>query len=293
MKKEDKKNKFTSPVSSSLRGEGGVRGKRILITRARDQSSEFAKRLRKSGAEAIEFPTIEISPPRSWKGLDQAIRELKSYDWIIFTSANGVHFFWQRLKGKRNNLSLLPSLKVAAIGPATAEKLRQKGIRISYIPKEFVAEGILTGFEKRQIKGKRILLARAKKARDILPKGLRRMGAQVDVIEAYRTAKPKGGAKRLKEILTKKKIDAIAFTSSSTVNHFVELLKTRDLRQLLKDIAIACIGPITAKTAKSWGMRVQIEPKQYTIPSLAQAIVDYFSPHPHPLPRGERVRGHR
>jgi hydroxymethylbilane synthase len=272
----------TIPVLFPPRGEGGLRGKRILITRARSQSSEFATRLRKFGAEVIEFPTIEILPPSRWEGLDRAIHELKSYDWVIFTSANGVHFFWQRLKAKRKNLSLFSSLKVAAIGPATAKKLKEKGIQVAYTPKEFVAEGMLKEFEKVELKGKRILLARAKKARDILPKGLRKMGAKVDVVEAYRTVKPKGGVKRLKEILVKKKIDAITFTSSSTVNHFVELLKKEDFKKLLKDMAIACIGPVTTKTAKGWGMKVHIQPKEYTIPALTQAILDYFSPHPSP-----------
>jgi uroporphyrinogen III methyltransferase/synthase len=277
MKKKKRKNRSPLPAASTPGREGGVRGKKILITRARSQSSEFAARLQKLGAEVIEFPTIEILPPSNWEGLDRVIHQLELYDWIIFTSANGVHFFWQRLKDKKKNLSLPPTIKVAAIGPVTAKTLKEKGIRVDYMPKEFVAEGILKGFKKRQIKGKRILLARAKRARDILPKGLRRMGAQVDVIEAYRTLKPKGGVRRLKEFLTKKKIDAITFTSSSTVEHFVELLKKEDFKKLLKDMAIACIGPVTAKTAKGWGMKVHIQPKQYTISDLTQAIVDYFS----------------
>jgi uroporphyrinogen III methyltransferase/synthase len=274
-----KKKKFPSPVPSPHRGEGGVRGKRILITRARDQSSVFAVKLKNLGAEVTEFPTIEILPPRSWKKLDEAMNRLRSYDWIVFTSVNGVHFFWRRLKEKRKNLSRLFSLKVAAIGPATAKKLQEKGIRVSYKPKEFVAEGILRGFKKINLKGRRILLARAEKARDILPKGLRKMGAKVDVVEAYRTAKPIGGSKALKQVLADGKFDVITFTSSSTVNHFVELLKKEDLKKILKGIAIASIGPITTQTAKRLGMKVQIQPKQYTIPALTQAIVKYFSPH--------------
>jgi len=252
-------------------------GKRILITRAHDQASEFATKLRNLGAEVIEFPTIEIAPPRSRKELDQAINGLKSYDWIIFTSANGVNFFWQRLADKKKGLSLPSSLKVAAIGPATTKKLKEKGIRVAYKPKEFIAEGILKGFKKMDLKGKRILLARAKNARDILPKGLRKMGSEVDVVEAYRTVKPRGGSKRLGQILRGERIDAITFTSSSTVNHFVELLKAEDLTELLKGITIACIGPVTARTVKDWGLKVQIQPKQYTIPALTRAILDYFS----------------
>jgi uroporphyrinogen III methyltransferase/synthase len=263
---------------------GPLVGKTILITRAREQSVEFSTKLRNLGAGVIEFPTIEIIPPSSWEGLDRAINQLKSYDWIIFTSANGVIFFWDRLKEKGKNHSLLSSLKVCAIGPATADQLKKKGARVEYIPKEFVAEAILKGFEKTDIRGKNILIVRAKKARDVLPRGLRRMGAEVDVAEAYRTVKPKEGARRLKKVLTEKKIDAITFTSSSTVNHFAKLLKGLDLKKLFKDVAIACIGPITARTAKGWGMKVHIQPKEYTVPALAQAIAEYFGRNPNYTP---------
>jgi len=261
------------------KGEGAEKpliGKRILITRARDQAGAFSSSLKDLGAEVIELPTIEIVPPVSWKGLDRAIDLIDSYHWLIFTSANGVNFFWQRWKEK-NKDRLPSSLKVCAIGPATAYQLMEKGVEVHYTPKEFVAEAILKGFEKSMPKGKRILLARAKEARDVLPEGLRKMGAKVDVVEAYRTVKPKGGSKRLKELLMKGKIDAITFTSSSTVNHFVELLKKEDLQAVLKNVTIACIGPITARTAKNWKMRIQVQPKEYTIPALTQAIVQYFA----------------
>ncbi len=251
-------------------------GKKILVTRARDQSGEFATRLKNLGAEVIEFPTIEIVPPLHWEELDRAIDRLKSYDWVLFTSANGVNFFWQRFreKGRRR---LPPSLKICAIGPATAHQLKERKISVDFMPKEFVAESILKGFNKMEIRGKRILLARAKKARDVLPRGIRKMGAEVDVVEVYRTVRPKGGSRRLKKILSEETIDAVAFTSSSTVDHFVELLKKEDLTQLLKKIAIACIGPVTAETAREWGMRAQIQPREYTVPALTQAISLYFS----------------
>ncbi len=251
-------------------------GKRILITRARDQSVEFASSLKNLGAEVIEFPTIEILPPLSWKGLDQAILKLNTYDWLIFTSVNGVRFFSERLKEKKKKLLLPSSLKVCAIGPATARELEKRGIPIAYIPKKFIAEAILEGLKRMPIKGKKILLARAKKARDILPKGLRQMGAKVEVVEAYRTVKPKGGAQRLKRLL-KKGMDAIAFTSSSTVEHFVELLKEVEVKEALKGIVIACIGPITSRTAEKYGLEVNIQPKAYTIPELTQAMVRYFT----------------
>ena len=253
-----------------------------MITRTHEQSGDFSARLKKLGAEVIEFPAIEIVPPTRWKELDQAIEQLKSYDWMIFTSANGVNFFWQRLKERGKSLHLPPSLKVCAIGPTTAHQLKRQGVSVPYVPKEFIAESILDGFKKVQMEGKRILLARAKKARDVLPKGLRKMGAEVDVVEVYRTVRPKGGSKRMKKLLTEEKIDVITFTSSSTVSHFADLLKKEDLKNLVKGIAIACIGPVTARTAKERGLKVRIQPKQYTIPALTRAIAEYFSP-PKPI----------
>jgi uroporphyrinogen III methyltransferase / synthase len=260
----------------SLLKEKPLTGKRILITRARDQSADFAGRLRTLGAEVIEFPTIEILPPFRWDKLDRSIDQLSSYDWLIFTSANGVNFFWQRWGEKSRRRRLPSALRVCAIGPATAKQLKERRIGVDYMPKEFIAEAILQGFEKMVVGGKRILLARARVARDVLPKGLRKMGAEVDVVEAYRTVKPRGGAKRLEKLLTDGGIDAVTFTSSSTVTHFAELLKKEDLKGLLKGITIACIGPVTTRTAKGWGMKVKIEPKEYTIPGLTQAIAKYF-----------------
>jgi uroporphyrinogen III methyltransferase/synthase len=252
-------------------------GKKILITRAREQSSEFTIRLKKLGAEIIEFPTIEIVSPSSWKGVDRAIAQLKTYNWVIFTSANGVNFFFQRLKEKSKTRRFPSGPKICAIGPATAKQLRKFDSQVNYIPKEYVAESILTGFKKMGIGGKQILLARAKKARNVLPIGLKRMGAKVDVVEVYRTIKPRGGSRRLRELLEKRKIDVITFTSSSTVDHFIDLLKKEEVKNLLKGAALACIGPITARTVKEAGLKVHIQPKEYTIPGLTQAIAKYFA----------------
>ncbi len=252
-------------------------GKKILITRARGQAGDFAAQLRSVGAEVVEFPTIEIVPPLHWGKIDRAMDQLNAYDWIIFTSANGVDFFWQRMMDRGTNPRLPSSLKVCAIGPATARRLKKKRAAVHYIPKEYIAESILEGFEKMAVKGERILLARAKKARDILPTGLKKMGAEVDVVAVYRTTRPRGGSKKLKKLLTEGKIDAVAFTSSSTVNHFAELLKGEDLKKLMRRIAVAGIGPVTAKTAREWGMKVKIQPKQFTIPGLTRAITKYFS----------------
>ncbi len=254
-------------------------GKKVLITRARGQSQEFAAQLKKLGASVIELPTIEIVPPPSWKALDRAISHLNSYDWIIFTSANGVAFFFRRLREKGKNRRSLSALRVCAIGPATADQLKKRGIEVDYVPKEFVAESILKGFKEMGIDGKRILLARAKRAREVLPQGLREMGAKVDVVEAYRTVRPKGVATQLKRLLKKKGVDVITFTSSSTVNHFIDLLKGEDWKTLLHGITLACIGPVTARTVKSFGLKVHIQPEEYTISGLTRAIVHYVSNH--------------
>ncbi len=253
-------------------------GKRILITRSKKQSSEFSSLLKKNGAEVIELPMIEIVPPRSWKGVDQAIDRLKIYDWIVFTSANGVDFFFERLKDRKKTFTSLSSPKVCAIGPATASRLAERKVFVHLMPKEYVAESILEAFKRESMEGKRILLARAQKARDVLPKGLEKLGARVDVVEVYRTIRPKGGSGKLKRILKERKVDLITFTSSSTVNHFIELLKGEDLESLLQGVLIACIGPVTSERAKQWGMKVQIQPREYTIKGLTQAIVDYFKP---------------
>jgi len=253
--------------------------KKILITRPREQSAGFAEALKKLGGEAIVFPTIETVPPVRWDRLDEAIDRLKTYDWIVFTSANGVHFFRQRLKERGKKFLFPASLKVCAIGPATARELKENGISVDYIPKEYVAESVVEGFEKMGVRGKRILLARAKIARDVLPKGLKKMGAEVDVVEVYRTIKPRGGSKRLQDLLEKGEADIITFTSSSTVNHFVELLKKENLKRCLDGRVIACIGPVAARTARSWGMKVDIQPKEYTVPALTKAIAEYFVKH--------------
>jgi uroporphyrinogen III methyltransferase/synthase len=150
-------------------------------------------------------------------------------------------------------------------------------VPVQYIPEEFIAESVLEGFQKMFIKGKRVLLARAKKARDVLPRGLRKMGAEVDVVEVYRTIRPRGGSRKLKKLLEEGKIDVVTFTSSSTVNHFAELLRKEDLKKLLKGMAVACIGPVTTGTAKERGLKVRIQPKQYTIPDLTRAIAKYFN----------------
>jgi uroporphyrinogen III methyltransferase/synthase len=249
-------------------------GKKILITRAKEQAAEFMELLANYGAEPVEFPTIEIVPPASWKPLDRAIGKLGNYDWLLFTSVNGVDFFMKRLFDKGHDLRKLTKAKVVAIGPKTAEAVRKHGIVPDLVPKYFQAEAVLEGLAGVRMKGKRVLLPRAKEAREILPTELKKRGAKVDVVEAYRTVAPKGRREELKSMLERKELAVITFTSSSTVKNFMTLFKGQPVTQWLSGVKIACIGPITADTAREFGLRVDIQPKEFTVEALAKEIAE-------------------
>ncbi len=251
-------------------------GRRVVITRARSQAAAFAAALEELGAEVIEFPTIEIVPPRSYDPLDRAIREIREYQWIIFTSVNGVAHFFARWRQGGRRAEDFNGIKIAAIGPETAKSLEAMGLRPDLVPGEFRAEAILKGLAPDEVRGKRVLLPRAAQARDVLPDTLREWGAQVDVIEAYRTVQAGSGAGPLEKLLKRGEVDIITFTSSSTVANFAALLADREIRGLLSDVAVACIGPITQKTAEDLGIRVDVVSRDYTIPGLTKAIVEYF-----------------
>jgi uroporphyrinogen III methyltransferase/synthase len=248
-------------------------GKHILVTRSRSQASELADLLEKNGAEPIEFPTIKIVPPENFDQLDSAIENLGKYNWLIFTSANGVDFFFERLKFLGKDLRELKGIRIAAIGPATAKKLENLNLLIDYVPKEYKAEAVIEGFKKFGVSGLNILIPRAEVAREILPDQLREMGANVDVVTAYKTVMDHSKVDKVKKMLLQGKIDIVTFTSSSTVKNFTKLLKDLDLKKLLEKVAIACIGPITAETARNLGLKVDIEAKEYTIHGLVEAII--------------------
>ncbi|MBN2062472.1 MAG: uroporphyrinogen-III C-methyltransferase [Deltaproteobacteria bacterium] len=254
-------------------------GRRILITRAREQASEFKELLAGMGAECIEFPTIEIIPPVSWEKLDEAIASLDRYQWIIFTSFNGAKYFFQRLEISGRDVRDLKGMKIGTIGPKTAKYLIDKGIRIDLIPDEYRAEGIIEWFKKYETTARTILLPRAAGARELLPEGLLKMGMNVNVVEAYRTVKPDASLDSIKKMLGNKEIHLITFTSSSTVNNFMEMFKNDpdDLMRWIDDVSIACIGPITAKTAEAFGLKVSLVPADYTIEALTDLIVRFFS----------------
>ncbi len=245
--------------------EASLRGKRVVVTRAQGQASELAEKLEAVGAEVIEFPTIEFRPPADPKPLDEAIAKLGDYDWLIFTSANGVRFFAQR----RPDLSAFRG-KVCAIGPATKNAVEELGLEVALVPREYVAESLVADFASEELSGRRMLLPRAAVARDVVPDELRRRGAQVDVVEAYRTVVPEDAPARAIEIFgARRKPDWITFTSSSTVVNFVEAAGSA----ALEGVRVASIGPVTTATARSLGIAVDTEAEEYTTSGLVAAIL--------------------
>ncbi|MFH1146670.1 MAG: uroporphyrinogen-III C-methyltransferase [Pseudomonadota bacterium] len=252
-------------------------GRRIVVTRTREQASELVDRLEKLGAACEEFPTICIIPPESWDPLDDAIRRLREFDWIVFTSVNGAGNFLARLKVLGLDLRALKDCKIAAIGPKTAEILENAYILPDYIPSEYRAEGVIEGLEKAGVNGKRVLIPRAEKAREVLPQKLAEAGAHVELIAAYRTVKPEAKERdRLAGLFKNKEIDMITFTSSSTVGNFVEIMGRESISELLKGVSIACIGPITAETARQYGIAIHVMPERFTIEEMVRSIERYY-----------------
>jgi uroporphyrinogen III methyltransferase/synthase len=251
-------------------------GRRILVTRPEEQASDFSAELLRYGADPIEFPTIRVVPPEDWAELDKAVSRVGTYDWIIFTSANGVRFFRDRLWAAGKDARALNRVKVCTIGPRTAEAVRQLGVDPDLIPKVYQAEGIVEAMGKLGIRGQRILLPRALQAREVLPEALREMGARVDVVPAYQSVRPTQDLDRIRTYLKKKRISVVTFTSSSTVNHFAQMFDPQELTTLMEGVVVASIGPITAKTVQQVGLTNHVMPDQYTIAALAKAIADYF-----------------
>lgn len=251
-------------------------GVRVLVGRARHQASALSAGLRELGAEVLEIPFIEIRKPRSFRALDSALENLSEYDWLILTSVNGVDAVWERLRTLLVGGKRMRHLKVAAIGPATAEAIERHGVKVNVVPREYVAESVVASL-RRKVKGKRVLLARAKVARDVIPRELRRLGAQVDVVEAYETVTPPKSRYRLRAALqsSKRRPDVITFTSSSTVRNFVALLGRaggRGRKNILNGVRLASIGPVTSSTLREFDLPVDIQAAKYTIPGLIKAI---------------------
>jgi uroporphyrinogen III methyltransferase/synthase len=248
---------------------GPLFGKRILVTRAREQASALSDRLRTLGAEPIEFPTIRIEPPSDGgAALAVALTDLADYDWAVFTSANGVAAVFAGLAAAGRDARAFGNVRIAAIGPATAEALRACGIRADFTPSEFVAEAVAAQFPE-SVAGKRILLARAAEARDVLPDTWRAAGATVDVVAAYRTELETEGADEIRAALTRGEIDIVTFTSSSTVRNFVAAM---DGTPIPSGTVIAAIGPITAETCRELLREPDCIADSYTIEGLVAAL---------------------
>ena len=252
-------------------------GRSIVVTRAREQASELVKRLSDLGAECLECPTIKVAPPDDLKPLDKAIENLSTYDWLIFTSVNGVNFFFNRLFVNNKDVRALSNVHTAVIGPATAKRLFDFGLQSDIVPESYRAESIIKAFAGKDINGKKMLLPRAKEARPILPLELTRMGAVVDEVTAYCTRAVQDNVDLMLTRLKEKTIDLITFTSSSTVKNFHALLPPEDLESLMQGVTVASIGPITGDTARDLGFDVHIIAESFTIPGLCQAIRQYYS----------------
>ncbi len=264
-----------------MKSEPALTGRTIVITRARSQADSFASELERLGARVIVCPTIEITDPDSYARVDEAIDHFYGYDWLIFTSVNGVDYFFRRFFELSHDLTEVDDLKVCAIGESTAGRLRELQIHVDVVPAEFKAEGVFKALEqyignKDRLQGLNFLIPRAAVARDYLPKALESSGARVDVVPAYQTVLPNDIDRARLAAMLAGGADCIAFTSSSTVKNLAQLFDTRDLSQQLADVAIACIGDVTAQTANDHGLRVAIQPEQFTIPALVTAIAQYF-----------------
>jgi uroporphyrinogen III methyltransferase / synthase len=253
-------------------------GRRVVVTRARAQAGELSGELEALGAEVFEFPTIEILPPEDFGPLDEAIRDLDSFDWIVFTSVNGVEAFVGRLKYHGLDLRAVPRrAKAAAIGPATAERVERAGLRVDVTPKEYKAEALIEALEGVSLEGKKVLIPRAKVAREILPEKLREAGAKVVVPPAYESVPSSEGKERLKGLLENSEVDCVTFTASSTVENFVRAFGEEVAGQLLLQTRVACIGPITADTARGHSIQVDAEAGEYTIPGLVNTVTDLLT----------------
>ena len=261
-------------------------GRRVVVTRARAQAGELSVELERLGAEVYEFPMIQIQAPEDFGPLDAAIRDLDSFGWIVFTSVNGVEAFLERLWHHGLDLRAVPRrAKVAAIGPATAQRIEEVGLRVDVVPEEYRAEALIEVLETDFIAGERVLIPRAKVAREILPDKLREAGAEVVVPPAYESAPSSEGKNELARRLGAGEVDCVTFTASSTVENFVGAFGPGEAVGLLAETRVVCIGPITAETARGHGLRVDTEAEEYTIPGLVEAVVDLFAADP--AKRGE------
>ena len=251
-------------------------GKKIVVTRAAEQAGEFSAKLAARGATVLECPTIRLVEPESWQLLDLAIRELPGYDWLVLTSVNAVRYFFQRLDALGLDARALAGCRICAVGPKTAAELRSFGVKPELVPADYKAEGIVGEFSRLDMQGSRVLFPRADKARDVIPSELKRMGAHVDSPVAYRNIFPERLLPETLFALEKRSVDCITFTSSSTVQNLAAMLGEEMMLDMLKGVVVASIGPITSKSCRDLGLKVDIEPQAYTMDALVEALEVHF-----------------
>lgn len=251
-------------------------GKVAVVTRTREQASVLVELLSAAGARCLEVPTLELAPPDDFGPLDRALEHLGDYHWIVFTSANGVIAFMKRLFDKGLDVRALGRVKLAAIGPATAEALRGYSLVADVVPARFVAEDLAETLLPRLEPGCRVLLARAQQAREVLPDTLTRHGVEVEVVPVYQTIIPVAVPPEAMAFLEAGKVDLLTFTSSATVHNLAVLLGKKVFQALARKAVVAAIGPVTAATLEEYGITAQVQPRDYTIPALVEAIIDYF-----------------
>jgi uroporphyrinogen III methyltransferase/synthase len=251
-------------------------GKTVVVTRSREQASKLSALLMAAGARCVEVPTLELGPPDDFGPMDAALGSLARYDWLIFTSANGVSRFMARLMEQGRDLRALGTARLAAIGPATAQALREYHLLADVVPQTFQAEGLLEALKPHIAAGARVLLARAQEAREVLPEGLRALGARVDVAPVYKASPPLGIPPEAEPLLQPGRVDVLTFASSATVHNFAALLGRERFQALAAQAVVAAIGPITAASLAEYGIPIHLQPAQFTIPALVEAIVAFF-----------------
>jgi uroporphyrinogen III methyltransferase/synthase len=274
---------------AAAREDRPLAGRTVVVTRAASQAPRFTQLLEAAGARVIEAPAIAIAPPASWEPLDGALRALPTFSWVVFTSVNGVTMVDRRLAALGLAWSALAGRRVAAIGPATADALREHGVAVDVVPAEYRAEGLVERLRGLVARHDRVLLPRAAQTRDVLVTELRALGVDVVEVAAYATRRVEGGAGRLGDALASGAVDVVTFTSSSTARNFAEMFGAAERRAWRGRVAVASIGPITAATAAEYGLATDIMPAEYTIPALARAIAEWFVRTPkRPARRGRR-----
>lgn len=254
----------------------GLAGRTVVVTRAPEQAGEFSKLLRARGAVPVEIPTIEIVPPSSWEEVDRAIDRLPGHDWLILTSANAVQWFFGRVKERRGDLACLHGVRICAVGPKTRELIEREGLTVDFVPTAYRAEALVEEAGAAAWRGKRILFPRAAEGRDVIPAAMQGLGAELDLVTAYRTVPSSAGREQAQRLMREGGADAITFTSGSTVANFAALFDPGELPELQGKTIVACIGPVTAEAARAAGLRVDVLAPEATIPALVKALEHYF-----------------